>query len=64
MSFNNVRRNRRDCSECDPSDCDCPLFLFPSLLRVMALTHPRRGRRPRTTNPARAGIVAIRGYQR
>jgi len=50
--------------DCLP-DCDCSLFLLPSLLlRLMSVSGPRRAPRPRATGPGRAGIAAIRGYQR
>jgi putative membrane protein insertion efficiency factor len=58
-----------DCGglDCGGLDClpDCSLFLLLSLLlRMMAVTVPRRAPRSRTTGPGRAGIAAIRGYQR
>jgi putative membrane protein insertion efficiency factor len=54
-----------DCGDisCVP-DCDCPLFLLPSLLGLIAVTRPRRAPRDRATGPGLAGMAAIRGYQR
>jgi putative membrane protein insertion efficiency factor len=56
-----------DClPDCAP-DCapDCGFFAFPgALLGLMAVSSPNRPPRGRATGPGRAGIVAIRGYQR
>ena len=49
-----------DCPDCSP-DCDCNLFL---VLGVLATNTPTRPPRSRATGPGRAGMVAIRGYQR
>jgi uncharacterized protein len=79
MLYSNLRdwwrRHRPDCGDCIDCpdcgdldcipDCDCSLFLLPSmLLRLMSLTRPRHAPRTRTSGPGRAGVVAIRGYQR
>ncbi len=57
-----------DLADCDLSclpDCDCSLLILPSvLLRLMATPTPARPPRGRTTGPGRAGMAAIRGYQR
>ena len=46
-------------------DCDCNLFLLPNLvLRLMSATAPTRPPRGRPSGPGRAGMLAIRGYQR
>jgi putative membrane protein insertion efficiency factor len=60
------RRNRdSDGCDCDPCDsCDCNPFMLGSLLGLMAIAAPRRAPRRGTTGPGRAGVVAIRGYQR
>jgi uncharacterized protein len=50
--------------DCLP-DCDCSLFLLPSVvLARMATRVPARPPRARVTVPGRAGMAAIRGYQR
>jgi putative membrane protein insertion efficiency factor len=57
-------QRRRD-NDCGPDwDCDCTPIMLGSLLSLMAISAPRRGPKPRTTGPGRAGIAAIRGYQR
>jgi len=71
----NPRRRWRDWSDCDISGCDldfcdgcdgcdCNPFLLGSLLTMMAVTAPTRPPRRRATGPGRAGMAAIRGYQR
>jgi putative membrane protein insertion efficiency factor len=60
------RKSDKDC-DCDCTDCDLPcgfdlmLVLVP-LLRLVAPSATRRRRAPSV--PARAGLAAIRGYQR
>jgi putative membrane protein insertion efficiency factor len=53
-----------DCTDLDFCDCDCSPFMLGSLLSLMALSVPTRAPRRTTTGPGRAGIAAIRGYQR
>jgi uncharacterized protein len=67
-----------DCPDCSPDcspDCpDCSLFLLPGLiLRLLATGktdatgtagRPTGPPRTRPTGPGRAGMLAIRGYQR
>jgi putative membrane protein insertion efficiency factor len=57
-----------DCGGCWPDwlpDCDCvPCDLNLMFLGAIALSAPRRPARTRPTAPARAGMFAIRGYQR
>jgi len=50
------------CDGCD--GCDCNPFMLGSLLGVLAITAPGRPPRRATSGPARAGVAAIRGYQR
>jgi uncharacterized protein len=54
-----------DCSpDCTP-DCDCiPCDLGLFILSWLAVTSPTRPARRRATAPGRAGMAAIRGYQR
>ncbi|WP_426513810.1 membrane protein insertion efficiency factor YidD [Dactylosporangium sp. McL0621] len=53
------------CDGCDGCDgCDCNPFMLGSLLTMMAIAAPTRPPRRRTSGPGRAGVVAIRGYQR
>jgi len=52
-------RPLRSCDGCDA----CDLFHL-SVLRVFLLTAPTRAPRPRISVPGRAGLAAIRGYQR
>jgi putative membrane protein insertion efficiency factor len=59
------RRDYCDCSGLDCGACDCvPCDLSFTLLGVIASAVPGRAPRARVTAPARAGMVAIRGYQR
>ncbi|MEV0136675.1 membrane protein insertion efficiency factor YidD [Dactylosporangium sp. NPDC050688] len=58
------QRRRRDSDGCDCDGCDCNPFMLGSLLGLMAVAAPRRAPRRSTTGPGRAGVVAIRGYQR
>ncbi|GAB3870868.1 hypothetical protein GCM10027610_133380 [Dactylosporangium cerinum] len=58
------QRRRRDSDGCDCDPCDCNPFMLGSLLGLMAIAAPRRAPRRSTTGPGRAGVVAIRGYQR
>jgi uncharacterized protein len=60
-----------DCSpncDCDLPGCDCGFMMISALTmgRLFRLGPPPRrpSRRSRPTVPARAGMVAIRGYQR
>ncbi|GAA3304955.1 hypothetical protein GCM10020218_105580 [Dactylosporangium vinaceum] len=67
MQEQHNRRRRRDSDclpDCDFCDCDCSPFMLGSLLSLMAIPAPRRAPKPRATGPGRAGIAAIRGYQR
>jgi putative membrane protein insertion efficiency factor len=51
--------------DCMPDCGDCSLFLLPSaLLGLMAAPAPTRPARDHVTVAGRAGVVAIRGYQR
>jgi putative membrane protein insertion efficiency factor len=54
-----------NCSpDCTP-DCDCiPCDLGLFILSWLAVTSPTRPARRRATAPGRAGMAAIRGYQR
>jgi uncharacterized protein len=54
-----------DCGggDCDCGDCDLPCDLSFTLLGLIATATPGPPRQ-RVTLPGRAGIVAIRGYQR
>lgn len=61
------RRNRRDndcLPDCDFCDCDCSPFMLGSLLSLMAVSAPSRAPRRDPSGPGRAGMTAIRGYQR
>jgi putative membrane protein insertion efficiency factor len=61
------RRNRgSDCTpDCTPDcDCDCSPFLIGSLLSALAVSAPSRAPRRSASGPGRAGMAAIRGYQR
>jgi putative membrane protein insertion efficiency factor len=59
------RKRHRDClPDCTFCDCDCSPFMLGSLLSLMAVTTPSRPPRRAATGPGRAGMVAIRGYQR
>ncbi|WP_433056969.1 membrane protein insertion efficiency factor YidD [Dactylosporangium sp. CS-033363] len=59
------RRNDRDCGpDCDCDFCDCNPFMLGSLLSLMAISAPSRAPRRDATGPGRAGMVAIRGYQK
>ena len=62
------QRGRRgsgcDCDDLDFCDCDCSPFMLGSLLSLMAIAAPTRAPRRSATRPGRAGVVAIRGYQR
>jgi len=60
------RRRWHDNCDCDCTpDCDCSPFMFvTALLRLLAIQSPGRPPARRTTAPGRAGMVAIRGYQR
>jgi len=73
------RRKRRrwtdwDCApDCGPDcgdvsclpDCDCSLLVLPNLvLRLMSANAPTRPPRARPSGSGRAGLLAIRGYQR
>jgi putative membrane protein insertion efficiency factor len=53
-----------DCDDLDFCDCDCSPFMLGSLLSLMAISAPTRPPRRRASGPGRAGMVAIRGYQR
>jgi hypothetical protein len=54
-----------DLDFCDGCDgCDCNPFMLSSLLTLMAVAAPPRPPRPAASRPGRAGMVAIRGYQR
>ncbi|MFG2036529.1 membrane protein insertion efficiency factor YidD [Dactylosporangium sp. NPDC048998] len=63
------RRSRRD-RDCGPDcdldfcDCDCSPFMLGSLLSLMAVSAPSRPPRGAASHPGRAGMAAIRGYQR
>lgn len=52
------------CDGCDVPGCDCNLLLFTGLLSLMAAPAPTRPPRRCASGPGRAGMVAIRGYQR
>ncbi|MER7279110.1 membrane protein insertion efficiency factor YidD [Dactylosporangium sp. NPDC000244] len=53
------------CDGCDGCDgCDCNPFMLGSLLTLMAVAAPTRPPRAATSGPGRAGMAAIRGYQR
>lgn len=64
------RRKKRhsQCGDCDAFACDCgncdPFLLGPTLLALIAAGAPSRAPRGRPTAPGRAGVAAIRGYQR
>jgi uncharacterized protein len=67
------RRLNNGCGSCAPDcgdisclpDCDCSLLIMPTvLLRLMATPAPTRPPRRRASGPGRAGMLAIRGYQR
>jgi len=59
------RRSTSDGCDCDPCDgCDCNPFMLGSLLGLLAVAAPTRPPRSRASTPGRAGMVAIRGYQR
>ncbi|WP_432835633.1 membrane protein insertion efficiency factor YidD [Dactylosporangium sp. CA-092794] len=61
------RRRDRDCTpDCDLDCCDgdCSPFLLSSLLSLMAVSAPTRPPRRVASGPGRAGMAAIRGYQR
>jgi putative membrane protein insertion efficiency factor len=51
-----------DCNPCD--SCDCNPFMLGSMLSLLAVAAPRKAPRRSTTGPGRAGVAAIRGYQR
>lgn len=54
-----------DCADCSPDCPDCGVFLLPGLiLRLMSSSRPTRRPLGRASGPGRAGILAIRGYQR
>ncbi|HTJ39864.1 MAG TPA: membrane protein insertion efficiency factor YidD [Dactylosporangium sp.] len=58
-----------DCDGCDGLDgcdgCDCNPFMLASLLLgALAITTPTRKPRRDASLPGRAGMAAIRGYQR
>ncbi|WP_433222069.1 membrane protein insertion efficiency factor YidD [Dactylosporangium sp. CS-047395] len=64
-------RNWSDCDlsgcdiGCDGCDgCDCNPFMLGSLLGLMAIAAPTRAPRRDASGPGRAGMAAIRGYQR
>lgn len=52
------------CDGCDIGGCDCNFMLGTMLLGTMALSAPGKRPRSRASGPGRAGMVAIRGYQR
>ncbi|MEV6930217.1 membrane protein insertion efficiency factor YidD [Dactylosporangium sp. NPDC051485] len=52
------------CDGCDVPGCDCNFLMFTSLLSAMAIAAPTRPPRRSASGPGRAGMVAIRGYQR
>ncbi|GAA4263469.1 membrane protein insertion efficiency factor YidD [Dactylosporangium darangshiense] len=61
------RRRSRDCGpDCDLDfcDCDCSPFMIGSLLSLMAIAAPTRPPRRAASGPGRAGMAAIKGYQR
>ncbi|MER7007756.1 membrane protein insertion efficiency factor YidD [Dactylosporangium sp. NPDC000555] len=59
------RRRDRDCGpDCDLDFCDCGPFMLGSLLSLMAVSAPSRPPRGAASRPGRAGMAAIRGYQR
>lgn len=53
-----------DCGNLDCGGCDCNPFLLGSLLSLMAIPAPTRPPRGAASAPGRAGMAAIRGYQR
>jgi uncharacterized protein len=53
-----------DLPGCDGCDLPCDLLLGVSLLGALALRTPRRAPRRRPSGPARAGVMAIRAYQK
>lgn len=60
-----------DAPSCDGIGCDgcdacggCDFMLGTLILGSMAISAPTRKPRGRTTGPGRAGMAAIRGYQR
>jgi putative membrane protein insertion efficiency factor len=56
-----------DCGtpDCGGVDCDClPCDLSLTVLGVIAVAAPGQAPRKRATVPGRAGMAAIRGYQR
>lgn len=52
------------CDGCDVPGCDCNFMLGMSLLGTMAISAPTKQPRASASGPGRAGMVAIRGYQR
>ncbi|GAA2347663.1 membrane protein insertion efficiency factor YidD [Dactylosporangium salmoneum] len=59
------RRRDNDCGpDWDCGACDCGPFMIAPLLSLMALSAPSRPPRRAASGPGRAGMVAIRGYQR
>ncbi|WP_432986222.1 membrane protein insertion efficiency factor YidD [Dactylosporangium sp. CA-233914] len=59
------RRRDRDCGpDWDCGGCDCSPFMLGSLLSLMAVSAPSRTPRRTASGPGRAGMAAIRGYQR
>lgn len=58
------KRDWCDCGDLDFCDCDCNPFMLGSLLSLMAIAAPTRPPRASASGPGRAGMAAIRGYQR
>jgi uncharacterized protein len=71
------RRRSRWWDNCDPSGCDvpgcdgceipgcgCDFMLGTMLLGTMAISAPTKKPRSSASGPGRAGMAAIRGYQR
>ncbi|GAA2597609.1 hypothetical protein GCM10010399_30320 [Dactylosporangium fulvum] len=59
------RKRKRDSCDCGDFDfCDCNPFMLGSILGMMALAAPTRPPRRSASGPGRAGMAAIRGYQR
>ncbi|MER7278295.1 membrane protein insertion efficiency factor YidD [Dactylosporangium sp. NPDC000244] len=64
----NQKQKRRDDGDCGPDwhcdVCDCSPIMLGSLLSLMAVSAPSRAPRRDPGGPGRAGMAAIRGYQR
>lgn len=52
------------CDGCGIDGCDCNFMLGTLVLGTMAISAPTRKPRRTASGPGRAGMAAIRGYQR